>query len=168
MSNELRRWMILCESVLLSEKVIRIDADGHPITVIENPSIQQLLSLLKQSPDEQVKGLVIGSELYFWSATSVATHGHIAEHLWPTDGKKNYWEYPEYVDGRLLIEMDDGHPTIDFEPALLDNLRLLSLLKSDRLYFHFPGAGFMNYSEYLWNEQENEKRRLARQARTLK
>lgn len=147
---------------IISEKAIRIDADGHPITVIENPSIQQILSLLGRSPDKQVKGLMIGNEVYFWSATSVATHGHVAQKLWPTDGKRNYWEYPDYVDSRLLIGIDDGHPTLDFEPALLNNPRILALLKSDRLYFHFPGAGFMNYSEYLWNDQENEKRRSSK------
>ena len=147
---------------LLTEKAIRMDADGRPLTVIENPSIQVLLALLDRSPDDQVKGLIIGSELYFWSATADATHGHVAEKLWPTDGKRTYWEYPEYTEGRLIIELDDGHPTIQFDPEMLDNPRILALLKSDRLYFRFPGAGFMNYSEYVANEQENQKRRLAR------
>jgi hypothetical protein len=151
--------------ILLTEKAIRIDADGHPVTVIENPSIQQVLNLLERSPDEQVKGLIIGSDVFFWSATSVATHGHIAQQLWPTDGHRNYWEYPEYVDGRLLIEMDDGHPTIDFEPSLFDNPRVFALLKSDQIYFNFPGAGFMNYSEYVANTKENEKRDIARKER---
>jgi hypothetical protein len=146
------------------EKAIRIDADGHPITVIANPTVQQVLTLLDRSPDEEVKGLIIGDDVYFWSATAFATHGHVAEKLWPTDGK-NHWEYPEYVENRLIIQNDRGHPTIDFDESLLNNPRILALLKSDRIYFHFPGAGFMNYSQYLENERDNEERRRARLAR---
>src|ERR1700760_1326215 len=104
--TDLRRWM---DVVALTEKAIRMDVAGQPLTVLENPSIQQVLALMDRSPDEEVKGLTIGPDVYFWSATSTATHGHIAEKLWPTDGKRNYWEYPEYVDGRLLIQMDAGH-----------------------------------------------------------
>jgi len=99
---------------LLAEKAIRIDADGNPVTVIRNPSVQQVLGLLERSPDQQAKGLIIGSDVYFWSATSFATHGHIAEQLWPTDGKRNYWEYPEYTNGRIMIEMDGKYPVMDF------------------------------------------------------
>lgn len=150
---------------ILVEKVFRIDADGHPINVIQNPSIQQLLGLLDRSPDEKVKGLIIGSDVYFWSATHQATHGHIAAQLWPTDGKRQYWEYPEYVDGRMLIELDDGHPVIDFDTSLLDNPRILALLKSDQIYFNIPGAGFANYSEHIRSEQEYQRRRKARMAR---
>ena len=150
---------------LIVERALRLDADGNPVTVIQNPSIQQVLGLLDRSPDEEVKGLMIGPDLFFWSASSVATHGHIAEKLWPTDGKRNYWEYPEYTDDRLLIQMDNGHATLDFDPSLFDNPRLLALIKSDKLYFHFPGAGFMNYSAYLANEQDNAARRIARQQR---
>jgi hypothetical protein len=48
----------------------------------------------------------------------------------------------------------------------LYSVKILQLLKSDKIYFRFPGAGFMNYSEFLENERDNERRRLARLART--
>jgi hypothetical protein len=64
--------------------------EGRPLTVLENPTAQQIIGLLLRSPDQTVKGLIIGDDLFFWSATNVATHGHVAEHLWPTEAGKNY------------------------------------------------------------------------------
>ena len=75
----------------------------------------------------------------------------------------------EYVDGRLIIELEihDGkkYPTIHFDTSLLNHPKILQLLKSDEIYFRFPGSEYMNYSEFLENERDNERRRLARLAR---
>jgi hypothetical protein len=134
------------------------------VTVLENPSAQQIVGILHRSKVEMVKGLIVSSDLFFWDAT-YATHGHVAEQIFPADCKRAYWEHPDYVNNRLIIQMDDGHPTMDFEPDLLKNPRILQLLKTDLIYFHFPGAGFMNYSEMLENEAENERYNQARKLR---
>jgi hypothetical protein len=90
-----------------------------------------------------------GDDIYFWD-DSYATHGHIAEMVWPSQPGKIYWEDPKYVDSRIYIERDcDDRPTIDFDEELWQHPRYMALLKSNELYIKVPGAGCMNYLQYM-------------------
>ena len=145
----MRYFIDLCESV------IRDDVNGKPIIILKNPNMQQIINLLYKT--EKIKGLLIDHNLYFWDSYS-ATHGHIAEKYWTKIPGKAYWESQEYIDSRIIIELDDIYckgqhlnnvPTIAMDDEFIKIPEIANLLKSDEIYFRALGRGWMNYSDYL-------------------
>lgn len=139
----------------LIESVIRSDINGNPIIILKNPNMTQLLNLVYKS--ETVKGILINHDLYFWDGYK-ATHGDIAEKYWPKTPGKAYWEFQEYIDSRILIELDEIYcngkllnniPTIEMDDEFIQIPEIQNILKSDGIYFRALGRGWMNYSQYI-------------------
>ena len=132
---------------IINEKTQKILVNNAMVTIVKNPSIQQVLNMFEKY--QKLRGIVIDNDVYFWDGV-MATHGHVAEMFWPTDKDKNYWEMPGYTESRIILE--DGRensPIIDCDEEVFNNPRVISLLKSNEIYIPMPGAGEMTYSQYL-------------------
>lgn len=135
---------------LASSHVSRIEIKGNTFTLFENPTASQLLSLLDRSKEGSVRGLVFKGNTYWWDGF-FALHGDIAMYLLPRNrGGMAYWEHPDYDnDGRMNLEIDNGRPALDCAFKLIAYPKMKELLSSNKIFFHVPDAGNVNYTEYV-------------------
>lgn len=53
---------------LFEYKIIKMDKGYRDIVIIKNPSVDQILNLLKKSKGESLRGLNYGEDIYVWDA----------------------------------------------------------------------------------------------------
>jgi hypothetical protein len=154
MQTDLRYWMTLVERgdtldpAVLRER--RIEVRGSTFPLLQNPTIQQLLAVLRGSTWDRLKGLAVDNDVYWWDAY-YAHHGDIAQIMVYSDNPEvGYWDNPNYDnDARMILDLECEHtPTLDCNDKMLCHPRMVKLLASDEIAFSVPGAGCMNYSQY--------------------
>lgn len=129
----------------LFEKNLRVEVNSkwhnvQTVNVEENPTLIQLLRIIKSSEYHKLRGLIVGSNVFWWDAAK-SYHAHIAEVFDP--------KFPDYdLTKRLMLSVEpSGEIFIDCELEILKHPQILRILKSDKILFHYPGHGMVVYSE---------------------
>lgn len=106
---------------------MRIMTPQGPLTVLRNPPMAVLTDLITGSKWHNVRGLLVGRDLYFWDAM-FATHHDIARHLNVVD----------HEDMHLVLYGNEGKYHADL-PAIADlkqvARRITPLLKNSAFTF---------------------------------
>ena len=117
---------------ILNERSERVEIKNKSFILLQDPTADQLLMMLKRSAHLTLRGLILEQSIYWWDA-DFATHGAVASYLL---GVEKYWEAPPYDnEGRMYMEMDRDEPTIQCQSEYLDFPKLVNILKSDKILF---------------------------------
>jgi hypothetical protein len=113
--------------------------------VIKNPTINGLISFLMRSQDKSLRGLVDGSDIYWWDAAA-AIHGDVAKEL----------ANQEYTDDRLHLVYNKNYDEIRFDATekwttsmMMTHPRLKQMLADIRIFFYGGSYGWITGSELL-------------------
>jgi hypothetical protein len=68
--------MFLSDLFELTESVLPLRG-GRSVNLVRNPPVEALLALLDRSQDKEMRGLMVGTDVFWWDAYE-ATHGDVA------------------------------------------------------------------------------------------
>lgn len=120
---------------------MRVDTSNGPVTLGKNLPPQAIDALLSSSKFGNVRGLVVGRDIYYWDA-AYAIHQHIADAL----------GVPYSEDQRMVIYREDGKihilmPEVRPNPSHV-GFGFQRLLKNPDITFEDPKAGVLTGPEY--------------------
>lgn len=109
--------------------------------VWKNPAATVLIGQLMKSKNKNLRGLVMGSDVYWWDAWD-ATHGDIAKQL----------DHKDYIDDRIDLKYNVPYEEIRLDSSEkyqdpFSHPQLKKLAQNDNILFQMPGAGWVSGEE---------------------
>jgi len=147
---------------LLTEKSVLIEippglssrqSEWIPIRLIMNPTIRELFSMLSKAGfDKQLRGLIVGDDVYFWDA-NLAIHAQVAKVLLDKSSHDSI-SYKDYRDDCLELHHRDSDipPILLFTNSQFDRIvnhpRIRPLLDTKKIVIWVSGMGDVTIGEY--------------------
>jgi len=123
---------IIEQAIPLSEKAEfvgdTVQVNDSPVTILKNLDGAGLLELSRRSPGGEVRGLMAGTDIIFWSAFDAV-----------------YFEVSRAVglsydpDMRVEVSIHEGHLVVDLPIPTMGNAAFKRLLASEDIYFELDG-----------------------------